>query len=200
MLHNLVCVIEHFTLFNPSSDAEVEQFADLYCMDYHPTVEGSSVVKGGYHVSLSSIGGSSIDESSTDDSAPGSPGASSVGSYNPAPGSIQEEVQLFKTSGHIHPSVQELHKEFGENPKKIFEHSNALIAEVEAERDELLDKIASEQDQNKIEEDEVGLLKDEANLGAKRITTSIQETNDVAVDAIDDTSDTEEFIFNKKKP
>lgn len=205
MLHNLVCVIEHFTLFNPSSDAEVEQFADLYCMDYHPTVEGSSVVKGGYNVSLSSIGGSSIggssiDESSTDDSGPGSPGASSVGSYNPAPGSLQEEVQLFKTSGHIHPSAPELHKEFDADPKKIFEHSVALIAEVEAERDELLDKIASEQNQNNIEEDEIGLLKDDANIGAKKITDSIKETNDVAVDSIDDTSDTEEFIFNKRKP
>jgi hypothetical protein len=64
----------------------------------------------------------------------------------------------------------------------------------------LLAKIDSEQHQSKIDEDEVGLLKDEANLGAEKITKDIKETNDVAVDGIDDTSDTEEFIFNKKKP
>jgi len=207
MLYNLGCIFAHFTFCNPWSYAAEEQFADLYCMDYHPTVEGYSVSKVGYHVSLSSIDGSSTDGSSTDGEASnygvsvaGSPGASSDGSYDPSPDTIQGEVKIFATSGHIQPSVQELYNDCEKDPKKIFEYSTGLIADVETERDELLAKIDSEQHQNKIDEDEAGLLKDEANIGAEKITKDIKETNDVAVDGIDDTSDTEEFIFNKKKP
>jgi hypothetical protein len=90
-----------------------------------------------------------------------------------------------------------LKKTCNEDPKAVYEHSKELIAETEADKEKLLDKIDSEVEKKILSEEEAAVMKENVETGAEAIIDEIKETNDTAVDNIDDSSDTEEYILRK---
>jgi hypothetical protein len=166
----------------------VEQFADLCCMDSHPIVESSSSIKGGYHVSLSSTGGEGSNSSTLNTGSAHTPAASS---------SIKDDVEIFATTHHIQPDSQELHRLCDDDPERIYEHSKGLLTEVDTERNELLSRIDAEEQQNNLSQTEADALRGSVNESAYYTKIEIKETNNVAVESIDDSSDTEDFMFKE---
>ena len=136
--------------------------------------------------------------SSSDDSM-GSPepGSASPATDYPVPNDIKEEVEVFETSNHSKPDVEDLSKQCDEDPEKIFEYSKGLIRDVDTEKNRLLDRITSAQEEGNISEDTALDLKEKVNSSAHNHKCEIKETSDTAVECIDDTSDTEDFIFEK---
>ena len=191
MLHNLLCTVEYVILIE-ILNGPAEQFAVSNCIDSHSIVENSPSVEWKNHLLLSSTG----------------EGGSNPSTSNPASGyysskilsgqsSIQDEVDTFVSSKETYPDSEDLRKTCKNDPKTIYERSTEFITEVEIEKKEVIDKIDREVDANRLSKEEAAVMKEDVETGAEMIVDEIKETNDTAVDYIDDTSDTEEFIFRK---
>jgi hypothetical protein len=146
-------------------------------------------------VSLSSNGG---EGSNSNTSNTGSGHSSAVTGYPPQD-NIYDEVEIFESSNENHPDGEDLRKICDNDSSKIFEHSKDLIKDVDNDKGELLDKITSEQDKGNISEERALDLKEKVEVIAEYHKDEIKETNDTSVDYIDDSSDTEDFVFKNRK-
>jgi NADH-ubiquinone oxidoreductase chain 4 len=190
MLYNLGCTIEH-VIFNELWHYEyVEPFAVLNSTDSPLTVEGYSPVKAGDHVLLSSTGG----EGSNSNAPNTGSGYSSAANAYPEQ-SLNDKVETFETLNETAPSGEELRKECNDDPHKIFDKSKDLLKGVDADKNELLGQIASEKEANKISEARASSFVDRVNEAADIHRVEIKETNNTAVEYIDDSSDTEDCLF-----
>jgi hypothetical protein len=66
---------------------------------------------------------------------------------------------------------------------------------VDVDRDELLGQIASEKEASQISEARASSFGDRVNEAADKHRVEIKETNNTAVEYIDDSSDTEDCLF-----
>jgi NADH-ubiquinone oxidoreductase chain 4 len=192
MIYNLGCTIEHVICNELWHMEYVEQFAVLDPTDSPSTVEGYSPVKAGYHVSLSSTGGEGSNAN------PSNTGSGHSYTGYPQQDDIKERVEIFKTSDATYPDVEDISKECQHDPAKIHDYSKELIKEVDTEKKELLGEITSEEERGNISKNTALDLKEAVNSYAHSHIQEIKETNNVAVECIDDSSDTEDFIFKKR--
>jgi hypothetical protein len=109
--------------------------------------------------------------------------------------SLNDKVETFETLNETAPSGEELRKECNDDPHKIFDKSKDLLKGVDADKNELLGQIASEKEANKISEARAFSFVDRVNEAADIHRVEIKETNNTAVEYIDDSSDTEDCLF-----
>ncbi|RYE15029.1 MAG: hypothetical protein EOP34_04710 [Rickettsiales bacterium] len=110
---------------------------------------------------------------------------------------LEAEIEAFTSSGDSKPDVKGSTNLAGRDPKIIYKLSSDLIDDVKNDRDALINKINSEVQSNNISQEKGDVMKENVNTGAETIMEEIKETNNVAVDNIDDSSDTEDYIFKK---
>jgi NADH-ubiquinone oxidoreductase chain 4 len=188
MSYNLWCTVEYVILTEPWINGPAEQFAVSNCIDSHSIVESSPSVEWKNNLLLSSTGEGGSNSSTSNPAS---------GYYSSKNVSIHDEVDAFVSSGETNPDWEDLKKTCNEDPKAVYEHSKELIAETEADKEKLLDKIDSEVEKKILSEEEAAVMKENVETGAEAIIDEIKETNDTAVDNIDDSSDTEEYILRK---
>jgi hypothetical protein len=99
----------------------------------------------------------------------------------------------FEAEHGIYP--KELHKKCDGEPAKVKEHSDKLLEIVENDKKKLLDEIEDEEKDGKIYPSEAEDLKDRVLTAAKTAKENIKETNNVVVEGIDDSSDTEHLLY-----
>jgi hypothetical protein len=200
-LYNLTCTIEYVITHELWQPESVEQFAVLNGTDSPSIVESSSSVKKGSHVLLSSTGG----EGSTSN-APNTGSTSNApntGSTSNAPNTgygypeqdIEDKVETFESLKETSPSGEELRSQCNDDPERIFETSKDLLREVYTDRNALLSDIESEEDKGNITQFESLDLQSRVYAAADTHRIEIKETNNTAVEYIDDSSATEHCLF-----
>jgi len=79
--------------------------------------------------------------------------------------------------------------------KKIKAHSDDLLKKFEEDKEKLLDKIDDENDKENILDPSAEDFRNRVHAASDLAKTNVKETNNVAVESIDDSSDTEECMY-----
>lgn len=84
----------------------------------------------------------------------------------------------------------------GNSPKGIRNVVDGQLTQLKEDKQRLLDQIEEEKQNNKISTNLADQLKDKVNSAANIAEEDLKETNNTAVECIDDSSDTEDLLLN----
>jgi hypothetical protein len=112
--------------------------------------------------------------------------------------SLWRKVDEFEVKADLTSNSEDLAKEGNHEPKAIRECGDRHLGLIDQEKKDLLVEI--EANKNKLEEEEdKDNLVERVCIAAELASDTIKESTDVAIDTIDDSSDTEQYIYNNKK-
>ena len=114
----------------------------------------------------------------------------------PSQSSIIDDVDSFESAAFETPNVDTLTSLGGNTPKGIRNIADQQLTKLKEDKQQLLDRIKEEEENNKIPTNMADQLKDKVNSAANIAKEDLKETSNTAVECIDDSSDTEDLLFN----
>jgi hypothetical protein len=108
---------------------------------------------------------------------------------------IQQKVEHFESDADLSPNHEDLSAAGNNNPTDIREHSDNLLSDIETKKNTLIEEITSENNKGNIDNEEKEVLKEAVEKAADQATKNIKESSNVAIESIDDSSDTENLMY-----
>lgn len=109
---------------------------------------------------------------------------------------IQDKVEDFEKKSDSVPNADELEEEGKSDPRNIRDCADKHLAKIEKQEDNLLREIEEARLSKSISEDTAEDLINRTQDASDNAKKSIKEANDVAIDMVDDTIDTQAYTYN----
>jgi hypothetical protein len=111
---------------------------------------------------------------------------------------LEKEITDFECDSENTPDVDQMTDMGNNTPEGIRAVADKEIDNIDKTANKLLDKIEDEEERGSIPEEEAEEYRTRVDKATKKAISDIEETNNVAVECIDDTSDTEDLLFDVK--
>ena len=109
---------------------------------------------------------------------------------------MEEKVTDYEYEAEHVPHADELHEMYGDDHEKIKAHSDDLLKKFEEDKEKLLEEIKEENEKENILDPSAEDFTNRVDAASKLAETNVKETNNVAVESIDDSSDADESVFH----
>ena len=109
---------------------------------------------------------------------------------------IVEDVDYYKFEADYPPTGKEMRERAEDDPVLVKAYADDLLKTFNEDKEDLLKRIEEEKEKGNINPDEADKLADKVTKAEERAVVLVKETSNVAVEHIDDSSDTEDLLFN----